>query len=349
MPDDPIDGGGEPGDPDLDFPVTYGAMKKTSIPPRNYLAKADEFLAHWPLANTAFGSAIVLTGNYAVAQLTSDRAALLTQMNAVVTAENANQSASEARDIARAAIKERIRQFNNSIRAFWPDSVYVNQLPKMPTVRSSLGVWQKALQDVADIWAQINAITPVPAGAPIPLLLVGGYTRATFVTDQTAAMTAFTTVTSAALAAENARNLRDQIWNPMYQRLKQYRLAIQGRFAVETSIYSSLPSLAPPAGATPDAVNVSASWDLTISKAVITFSESSDPNLDQYELRACFGSRYVAAEEQVLASLMAGDSPLRFETDDGLVASGSKVFYKVYVMLTTGNEKGSRSVSVTRP
>lgn len=332
-----------------DFLETYGSMKKTSIAPRNYLAKVDEFLAHWPAANTAFGSAIILSGNYPVAQLTSDRAVLLTNLNAVVTAENANQAASANRDILRAAIKERIRQFNNVVRGFWPDSIYVSQLPRIPSITSSLGVWQKALQDVADIWGQINAITPVPAGAPIPLLLNGGYTRATFVTDQNAAMTAFTTVSSAALAAESARNLRDQVWNPIYQRLKQYRLAIQGRFGIETAAYSSLPSLSPPAGATPDAVNVSASWDLTLSMAVITFTASSDPNLDQYELRACFGSRYKADEEQVLASLPDEATPLRFETDEGLVASGSKVFYKVYVMLKTGNEKGSRSKSVTRP
>lgn len=37
------------------------------------------------------------------------------------------------------------------------------------------------------------------------------------------------------------------------------------------------------------------------------------------------------------------------EANDGLVALSSKVFYKVYVVLTTGNEKGSRTVSVTRP
>lgn len=347
MPGDPIDGGGEPGEPD--FPVTYGAMKKTNIAPRNYLSKVDEFLAHWPAANTAFGSAIVLSGNYAVAQLTSDRAALLTQLNAVSTAENANQVASATRDIARAAIKERMRQFNNVVRGFWPDSVYVHELPKIPGSTASIGVWQKALQKMADTWAGINAITPVPAGAPIPLLLTGGYTRATFVTDQTAMLAAFQAVSSASNAFEKARDVRDEIWNPIYQRLKQYRLAIQGRFAVETATYSSLPDLSPARGSTPDAVNVSAAWDLSISKAVITFTESGNPNLDQYELRACFGSRYNVAEEQVLASLMAGDTPLRFETDEGLVASGSKVFYKVYVMLTTGNEKGSRAVSVTRP
>ena len=31
-----------------------------------------------------------------------------------------------------------------------------------------------------------------------------------------------------------------------------------------------------------------------------------------------------------------------------IAASGSKVFYKVFVVLTTGNEKGSRAVSVVR-
>ena len=44
----------------------------------------------------------------------------------------------------------------------------------------------------------------------------------------------------------------------------------------------------------------------------------------------------------------AGDvSP--FRTSDGLVASGSKVFYKVFIKLTTGNEKGSKTVTIVRP
>lgn len=34
--------------------------------------------------------------------------------------------------------------------------------------------------------------------------------------------------------------------------------------------------------------------------------------------------------------------------DEGLVAPGSKMFYKVFVKLTTGNEKGSKTASVMR-
>ncbi len=323
-------------------------MKRTSIAPRNYLDKMDEFLAHWPIANTAHGSAILLSGGYAVANLTSDRAAMLAQLAVVEDKANDNQAASAARDIARAPLKERIRQFNTAIRAFWPDSIYSNQLPKMPDSRAGMGVWVKAMQDVADIWSQINALEPI-VGMPMPLTLVGGYTRATFVTDQTALTAAYAAVNSAERNAEQARNTRDQLWYPVFQRLKQYRLAIQSRFLPDTATFDSLPALTPAPGSTPDAVNVSAMWDNTLSKAVLTFTTSLEPTLDQYELRACFGTRYKVDEEQVLLSLPAGSTPQRFETDDGLVASGSKVFYKVYVMLTTGNEKGSRSVSVTRP
>lgn len=38
-----------------------------------------------------------------------------------------------------------------------------------------------------------------------------------------------------------------------------------------------------------------------------------------------------------------------FQLDTGLRVSGAKVFYKVVVVLTTGREKGSKAVSVTRP
>ena len=43
------------------------------------------------------------------------------------------------------------------------------------------------------------------------------------------------------------------------------------------------------------------------------------------------------------------DKFLALGTNAGLVASGSKAFYKVFVITTTGNEKGSHTASVTRP
>jgi hypothetical protein len=41
--------------------------------------------------------------------------------------------------------------------------------------------------------------------------------------------------------------------------------------------------------------------------------------------------------------------PLEFLTLSGLAASGDVATFKVYVILTTGNEKGSNTVTITRP
>lgn len=73
-----------------------------------------------------------------------------------------------------------------------------------------------------------------------------------------------------------------------------------------------------------------------------------DPHFGGYELRGCLGStKWKDDEAVVLGNNLPGI--LQFLSDDGLVASGSHVWYKVFVKLTTGNEKSSRAVKVTRP
>lgn len=215
------------------------------IAPKNYLAKIDEFAAHWPQVNTALGSALVLTGNYAVANLGTDRTALATQITAVETAINTNEGAIADRDVKRAAIKERLRQFNQAVRGFFPGSTFANMLPRIPNFTSAPGLWMKAMADMNNVWMLINAISPVPMGAPIPLILTGGYTLATFATDQTALITAFTAIETTENTSSTAIQQRDVLWNAIYQRLKQYRLAVQGRFPSGAALLLSLPSLTP--------------------------------------------------------------------------------------------------------
>lgn len=320
-----------------------------AIAPKNYLSKIDEFATHWPLVNTALGSALVLTGNYTVTTLGTDRAALAASITALEVAINANQAAIFDRDSKRAAIKERMRQFNQIVRGAFPGTQYARMLPRIPAMSLAPGVWMKAMADMNNVWTQINAIFPVPVGAPIPLLLVGGYTLATFTTDQAALNTAFTTIENTDENVTLAIRQRDALWNPIFARLRQYRLSVQGRFVPSAPLYLSLPALTPPPGHTPAAVNISALWNVGLAKAVVTYTASADPQLQEYELRASFGgTKYNADTASVIESHLAGDlTP--FETADGLVASGSKAFYKVFVIVTTGNEKGSNTASVTRP
>jgi len=46
---------------------------------------------------------------------------------------------------------------------------------------------------------------------------------------------------------------------------------------------------------------------------------------------------------------VTGGGALEFFTDSGLAAAGNVASFKVYVITTTHNEKGSNAVSVTRP
>jgi hypothetical protein len=78
-----------------------------------------------------------------------------------------------------------------------------------------------------------------------------------------------------------------------------------------------------------------------------TCTPPTSPHLDHYSVRTAPGPKYRAADESVVAEV---DKTLtHFSTDDGLVAPGSTALFRVYVVLTPANEKGSNTVSVTRP
>ena len=76
------------------------------------------------------------------------------------------------------------------------------------------------------------------------------------------------------------------------------------------------------------------------------WSASTNPNLAHYSVRTA-PAPYRAADESVVADVGPGFTT--FSTDSGLLAPGSVAQFKVYVVLTTGNENGSNTVSVTHP
>jgi hypothetical protein len=81
--------------------------------------------------------------------------------------------------------------------------------------------------------------------------------------------------------------------------------------------------------------------------AILTWTASPHPNLLHYSVRTAPGPTYRAADESVVATVPHGT--LTFSTLEGLVAPSATALYRVYVVLTTLNEKGSDTVAVTRP
>ena len=106
--------------------------------------------------------------------------------------------------------------------------------------------------------------------------------------------------------------------------------------------------LYPPAGHTPDPVTASAAYDPVAHEAVITFTESTEADLKSYQLRAVPGPEYDGEDEIVLATLPKG-APRQFRSPFSLAEPGTSASFKIYVILSTGNEAGSKPVTVQRP
>lgn len=314
----------------------------------SWLPTIDEFLAHWTDVNAALApSALTLLGGYARATLVIDRAAVETAVTDVQNKDNTTQIARGDRDVRRATVHPRFLQFRAAINGQLPNTKYIPAIPKAPQFDDAPGTWRDRLDDMSNLWTTINTNNPPITGFTPPLTLAGAYTILLFTGETTNLKNAFVAVSNAEQAGQMSRENRDNVFAPVYQRLKQYRQAVAGLFPAGSPLMQSLPALTPRPGHTPDLVNVSAVWDAAELKARVTYAASVDPDLDEYELRACFGDKFKTSEEQVIGNNLPG--VLEFLTDEGLVAPGSKVFYKVYVKLKTGNEKGSKTVSVTRP
>ena len=78
-----------------------------------------------------------------------------------------------------------------------------------------------------------------------------------------------------------------------------------------------------------------------------TLTALKNEHLDHYSVRTAPGPKYKAVDESVVAEV--AKTLTHFSTNKGLVAPGATALFRVYVVLMTANEKGSNTVSVTRP
>jgi hypothetical protein len=315
--------------------------------PASYLPTTDQFLGHWEAADTTLG-----VGNELKLKDGSGRAVLVTKKDLLVVKRAAVQTKLNVQEVARGdievrkvALLVRMNQFNDKVRFLLGGTKWERALAQVPSQTDGQGNFTTPLDDAAALWLMINAD---PAIADITLL--GAYTQALFVADVAALNAAFTTYTTGGKQADVALEERNDVQDEIYELLKQYRQAAPTYFAQGHAILDSLPDLTPAPGSTPAAVTANGAWDGPLVKAKITFSLSADPNLQEYELRFCAGPNYSTETEAVApGGNIAAGGVREFQTDAGLSAPASVATFKVYVQTTTGNEKGSNTVTIVRP
>lgn len=313
--------------------------------PSSWLSTIDEFSAHWVQVNAALTAPLVLTTAYAVATLGTARTTLSTSMTTLSTGINDRQIAEATVVQSEATARGKIGDFNRAVRAFLGTTAYAPALGEVPAKGAAQGKYEKAMDDTSSLWVKINSVT-LPTFTP-PLVLRGGYTQGSFGTLVSSLKVAYTTATAAGRNEKVQLELRNAAFDVIRPRLVEYRKAVIASFAPGSPLVLSLPKLYPPSGTTPDAVSAAGLWDAVVGKAKLQWSASEEPELAHYSIRFCAGTTYRAENEQVAG--LAEPGTLMFETEAGLVSAGLKAAFKVYVVLASGNERGSNVVKIARP
>jgi hypothetical protein len=305
----------------------------------------QQFIGHWTEVNAAIApSVLTLKGGYTLAMFTADRDAIQSEITGIESVDNDRQITSASRDIKKAGARERLSQYRFTVMGLLAGTPYANTLPLLPRFRANQAMFLKAMDDMANGWSRINTDT-IPGFTP-PLLLSGGYALADHIAAVADLRAAYLSSTNAEDNSQLKRSVRNALLGPAKERMIQYRNAVRGILPTGHPLLMTIPAVTPPPGSTPAAVKLDAVWNPATSKADLSWSASANPKLDHYSLRTA-PAPYKTADESVVAKLPANQT--EYSTDSGLLAPGSVAQFKVYVVLTTGNEKGSNTVSITHP
>ncbi len=315
----------------------------------SYPPVMQEFIEHWIDVNAFLGGTAAidfkLTGGYPLATFTADRVTL----DALIIAINSDVEVALAqaiRDTKKEAIRPRMTQFRAIVTGQLAGSAYARVLPTLPRETDTEGHYLEPFHEMERLWSRINADATLPGFTP-PLLLPVGYTIANFITELAALRAAYLAVAVPEDNLRFARAQRDPLLSAAFERMKQYRLALPGALPAGNPLLDTVPALTPLPGSTPDAVILTAVWNATTVQANLNWTASTDPALATYQVRACPGPVWDAGN----ASSQGTYQPavLAISTTYLLQSPGDQATFKVMVQLSTGNERSSNAVTVSRP
>jgi len=312
--------------------------------PSSYVPTSEEFITHWGLANGALGAGheIVLKGGVTLA-------VLMTKKGSLVEKRSLLQAKLTTLEVARGDIEDRkktmldlFNKLTDRVRSLHAGSKWERALPTAPGINDGLGNFTDPVEIAASLWKMIN---DDPALAD---MVIVGVTHAEFVTQIAELKAAFTARTEAGTVADVTREERNDLQDEIYDVLKNYRQALPSHFATGHALIDSLPRLTPEPGATPEAVTATVVYVPATGQVRITHTKSTAANFAQYEYRMTRGLTWSDDDDEVIGNVTDIDT-LEFLTNAGVETAGVSAVYRAFVKTTTGNEKGSNTVLITRP
>ncbi len=320
----------------------------------SYRSTAVAFRANWVRANAALAPAeLKLTGGYDLAQFDLDTTALLAAIDAAGPLDLATADLSATREVRKKALINRVTLFRLSVASQLAGSTFAAAPIAAPNATAGFDVFCTPLREVAEQWARINALSSDDlavhgaVGFVGPLLLQGGYTLANFQADVAALRTLWPEVENKTGEATFARDTRDALMKPFYERLKQYRLAVAAQLPADSPVVADLPRLTPPAGETPPGAGATGVWDPALTLARFSLAATDNPKVAYRSLRVTPGPRY-SNENEITVSRIENNQT-EATTLEGLASPGAVACFKIYSVGPEGNENGGKAMKIVRP
>ena len=310
----------------------------------NFLPVVDACLANWSLANAALPApGLVLADGTDRAALGVLRGVFAEQLRVIVVGENAAEFAMASVLMVKPKLLARLGQFNDTVRAWWRHQPLAAALPKVTSVSAALEGFLVPMREGLRLWEVLEG-RPAPSGVVLPLRLGTGvgFGRADFLALVAEAELQKAALLRAVVDLRLARAERDAMGRRLRGILVQYVRAVTAQFGEHSHITESLPRLSPLAGHTPQRVLLTGAYDVETEAAQLEWGASVDPKVVAYQIRQCAGRHYNKKLERLVAKVRK-DEPRVAQVRQ---AVGSVTSYKVYVVLSTGNERGSLPVAV---
>ena len=323
------------------FPVQFRCMPITG--PASFLPTTNEFLAHWATANDALGVSgpLVLKGGVALGDLEDLRDLLQGQRAAVEVALNGREEARADLEGKKALLLLWLNRFNTKLEAVAEDPKWLAMRPEAFSQGDGMGKVVPPLDDAADIWSRYDAV------ADSGLAIIGGTGIADFNTALGELKDLYADYAVKDNGVSMARAKRNETQELIRAVLLNYRKRIEAEFEEGSPVLETLPRYTPLPGHTPEPVSASGAFNAGSGQAELSWTESTDTKLTEYEVRGV-AADYDAEDESVIANIAAG--AVRTWTGSfGLGVPGAQASFRVYVMTSTGNERASNTVSLERP
>jgi hypothetical protein len=211
----------------------------------DYPEKMTEFELHWASVNAALGGSpatdFKLQGGYAVAQFSSDKAAIIAVLDDLIAVENQLTFARSDRDDLRTEMRNWVMLFRDNVKIMLPESKYARSLPETPREKADQDELLGAIVDMKDVWQEINTDQPAEVGPA--LVLRGGYTLAQLQTDLATLRQRLDAVKAAMHNQRDRRDDRDKLLAAAYQRMTQYRARLPLVLEPTDPLLNSMPRL----------------------------------------------------------------------------------------------------------